>query len=301
MLILVVILSLVIVCMGFYIYRLNRSIRKVTKSVNKNKDKYINIRTDSINNNLEELVESINGLYDNSQKVSSESKRIEEEIRKSIANMSHDLRTPLTSVMGYIQLLDDDTLTDEERQEYLNVIKRRTESLQSLVTSFFDLSRLNSDEYKFTYQKVDIKNVLCDTIATYYNDFISKGIEPVIEIDEEVKEIISDETAIKRVFSNLVGNMIKHGDGDFKIEMKQEKDKITTRFSNKAESVDEEKIEKLFDRFYTADSSRNDRNTGLGLSIAKTFVEKLGNEISGKYINGILLIEIIWKNKQGEK
>ncbi|MGL4453882.1 MAG: sensor histidine kinase [Sarcina sp.] len=295
MMILVIWLSLIIIFMCLYIYNLNKSIKKISKSIEENKREYINIRIDSSNHNLENLVAKVNDLYDESQNVRSESKRIEEEIRKSIANMSHDLRTPLTSVMGYIQLLEDSTLSEDEKEEYLNVIKRRTESLQSLVTSFFDLSRLNSDEYKFIYQKVDIKNVLCDTIATYYNDFISKGIEPVIEIDEEVKEIITDETAIKRVFSNLVGNMIKHGDADFKIEMKQENDKIITRFSNKAKSVEEEKIEKLFDRFYTMDSSRNDRNTGLGLSIAKTFVEKLGNEISGKYINGVFVIEIMWK------
>ncbi|MGL5575794.1 MAG: sensor histidine kinase [Sarcina sp.] len=295
MMILVIGLSLIIIFMWLYIYNLNKSIKKISKSIEENKREYINIRIDSSNHNLENLVSKVNDLYDESQNVRSESKRIEEEIRKSIANMSHDLRTPLTSVMGYIQLLEDSTLSEDEKEEYLNVIKRRTESLQSLVTSFFDLSRLNSDEYKFIYQKVDIKNVLCDTIATYYNDFISKGIEPVIEIDEEIKGIITDETAIKRVFSNLVGNMIKHGDADFKIEMKQENDKIITRFSNKAKSVEEEKIEKLFDRFYTMDSSRNDRNTGLGLSIAKTFVEKLGNEISGKYINGVFVIEIMWK------
>lgn len=295
MIILVIGLVLVIVFMGLYIYRLNRSMKKISKSIEENKKKYINIRTDSSNHNLEVIVEKVNDLYDESQKIRAESKRIEEEIRKSIANMSHDLRTPLTSIMGYIQLLDDDTLSDEERKEYLHVIKRRTESLQSLVTSFFDLSRLNSDEYKFNYQKVDIKNILCDTVATYYNDFISSGIEPDIQIDGSVKEIISDENAIKRVFSNLVGNMIKHGDGNFKIEMKQEDGKIITRFSNKANNIDEEKVEKLFDRFYTVDSSRNDRNTGLGLSIAKTFVEKLGNKISIKYVEEILIIEIVWK------
>lgn len=295
MIILVIGLVLVIVFMGLYIYRLNRSMKKISKSIEENKKKYINIRTDSSNHNLEVIVEKVNDLYDESQKIRAESKRIEEEIRKSIANMSHDLRTPLTSIMGYIQLLDDDTLSDEERKEYLDVIKRRTESLQSLVTSFFDLSRLNSDEYKFNYQKVDIKNILCDTVATYYNDFISSGIEPDIQIDGSVKEIISDENAIKRVFSNLVGNMIKHGDGNFKIEMKQEDGRIITRFSNKANNIDEEKVEKLFDRFYTVDSSRNDRNTGLGLSIAKTFVEKLGNKISIKYVEEILIIEIVWK------
>lgn len=295
MIILVIGLVLVIVFIGLYIYRLNRSMKKISKSIEENKKKYINIRTDSSNHNLEVIVEKVNDLYDESQKIRAESKRIEEEIRKSIANMSHDLRTPLTSIMGYIQLLDDDTLSDEERKEYLDVIKRRTESLQSLVTSFFDLSRLNSDEYKFNYQKVDIKNILCDTVATYYNDFISSGIEPDIQIDGSVKEIISDENAIKRVFSNLVGNMIKHGDGNFKIEMKQEDGRIITRFSNKANNIDEEKVEKLFDRFYTVDSSRNDRNTGLGLSIAKTFVEKLGNKISIKYVEEILIIEIVWK------
>ncbi|MGL4760025.1 MAG: histidine kinase dimerization/phospho-acceptor domain-containing protein [Sarcina sp.] len=295
--VLVIILGVIIIGLSIYISKLNKSIKEISKSIEENRGEYINIRTDSSNQNLELLVERVNDLYDESQSINAENKRIEEEIRRSIANMSHDLRTPLTSVMGYIQLLEDENLSGEERKEYTKVIKRRTENLQKLVTSFFDLSRLNSGEYKFNYKKVEIKDILCDTVATYYNDFVSTGIEPTIEIDENISEMISDEGAISRVFSNLIGNMIKHGDGDFKIELKEEEGYILSRFSNRAKYIDEDKVNKLFDRFYTADSSRNDRNTGLGLSIAKTFVEKLGNQINAKYIKKNLVIEIRWQKK----
>ena len=295
--VLVIILGVIIIGLSIYISKLNKSIKEISKSIEENRGEYINIRTDSSNQNLELLVERVNDLYDESQSINAENKRIEEEIRRSIANMSHDLRTPLTSVMGYIQLLEDENLSGEERKEYTKVIKRRTENLQKLVTSFFDLSRLNSGEYKFNYKKVEIKGILCDTVATYYNDFVSTGIEPTIKIDENISEIISDEGAISRVFSNLIGNMIKHGDGDFKIELKEEEGYILSRFSNRAKYIDEDKVNKLFDRFYTADSSRNDRNTGLGLSIAKTFVEKLGNQINAKYIKKNLVIEIRWQKK----
>ena len=290
-------LVIIIILLIIYILKLNSSIKSVSKSIEINKGTYINVKTDSSNKNLEVLVEKINDLYDHSQSINAENKRIEEEIRKSIANMSHDLRTPLTSVMGYIQLLEDENLSIKEKKEYIEVIKRRTQNLQKLVTSFFDLSRLNSDEYKFNLKVVDIKNILCDTIATYYSEFISNGIEPSIEIDDKISEIISDEAVINRVFSNLIGNMIKHGDGDFKIQLKEKDGYILSRFSNKAKFINEEKVIKLFDRFYTVDISRNDRNTGLGLSIAKTFVEKLGNEIKANYLNENLIIEIKWKVK----
>ena len=290
-------LIIIIILLIIYILKLNSSIKLVNKSIEINKGTYINVKTDSSNKNLEVLVEKINDLYDHSQSINAENKRIEEEIRKSIANMSHDLRTPLTSVMGYIQLLEDENLSIKEKKEYIEVIKRRTQNLQKLVTSFFDLSRLNSDEYKFNLKVVDIKNILCDTIATYYSEFISNGIEPSIEIDDKISEIISDEAVINRVFSNLIGNMIKHGDGDFKIQLKEKDGYILSRFSNKAKFINEEKVIKLFDRFYTVDISRNDRNTGLGLSIAKTFVEKLGNEIKANYLNENLIIEIKWKVK----
>ena len=114
-------------------------------------------------------------------------------------------------------------------------------------------------------------------------------------MEEDIKEIISDEGAIIRIFSNLIGNMIKHGENYIKISLKQENDIIVTEFTNKATGLTQENVDKLFERFYTVDNSRSDRNNGLGLYITKVLVEKLGYNITAKLDNENLKIKIVWK------
>lgn len=288
-------LMLVILILISYISSVKMELRNISKQMEVNKDDYINIRTATNDKDLEEVVTKINYLYDYNQKVKSDTKSKEEELRQSIANMSHDLRTPLTSIMGYMQLMRSNETTEEEKEEYFEVVEKRTKSLQNLISSFYNLSRLQNNEYKFNYKKLSLSTILCDNIALYYNDFVNNNIEPVIEVDENVNNIISDEGAVNRIFSNLIGNMIKHGQGEMKIILKNEGKYILSEFINFAPNLDDNVASKLFDRFYTADKSRSDRNTGLGLSITKAFVEELGNEIDAKLIKNNLCISIKWK------
>lgn len=276
-----------------YIIKIKLELRSIEKQMKSWRGEYINIRTGALGNDVERLVKEINCLYDANQEVEAKNKRIEDELKRSISNISHDLRTPLTSINGYVQLLKNGK-TEEEREECIEVIERRTKSLQSLVTEFYELSRLQSNDYIFNLKSINIKIILIDNVAIYYNEFINRGIEPVIEIDDEIEDIISDEVAVNRIFSNLIGNMIKHGQDNIKIILKEEKEYISTRFINKAESLSEEEVKKIFDRFYIKDKSRTNRNTGLGLSITKSFVERLGHKILAKKIGNNLEIEIKW-------
>lgn len=290
-------LLLVVIILIAYIINTKQELSAISKQMEKSKGEYINIHTKSLSNEIENLTQSINFLYDENQRVNAAKKSMEEEIRQSIANMSHDLRTPLTSIMGYIQLLKDEHMSKEERQEYLEIVERRTKNLEGLISSFYDLSRLDGNEYVFNLKSISVEKLLCDNIALYYNDFINKNIEPQIEIEENLQKIISDEGAVSRVFSNLIGNALKHGEGFIKIELKQEGNSMVTEFTNSAPTLDEEMAGKIFDRFFTADKSRNDKNTGLGLAITKGLVEKLGNEISAKLVDGNLVIKVKWKIK----
>ena len=209
--------------------------------------------------------------------------------------MSHDLRTPLTSIIGYLQMIKSEKSSEADKNEYMDIVEKRTKSLQQLISSFYDLSRMEGNEYNFNYKKVNLSSILCENIAVFYNDFRNNNIEPIIEIDENVKDIISDDGAINRIFSNLITNMIKHGESFVKITLKQENDMIITEFTNKATGLTAENVDKLFDRFYTVDNSRSDRNTGLGLYITKILVEKLDYNIIAQLDNEILKIKIIWK------
>ena len=285
-----VIIVLVAIIIGY-----KREFRRINKEITNNLNEYVNIKTKSVDKDVEILVQNINLIFDSKQKVVAEKEKNEEELRASISNMSHDLRTPLTSIMGYLQMIRSEKASETDKKEYMDIVEKRTRSLQQLISSFYDLSRIEGNEYNFNYKKVNLSNVLCENIALFYNDFINNSIEPVIEIEEGIKEIISDEGAITRIFSNLIGNMIKHGENFVKITLKQENDVIITEFINKATGLTQENVDKLFDRFYTVDNSRSDRNTGLGLYITKILVEKLGHNIKANLKEDNLVISITWK------
>ena len=287
--------SVIILILFFYIRRYKKEINYISNQIEKNKGEQINIYTKATSNSIEKLVTRINYLYDSSQKIQAENKRIEEELRKSIANISHDLRTPLTSIIGYVELLKDESISKEEKQKYIEIIDRRSKNLEELISSFYDLSRISSNEFNFHLEKINLKDILCDSIAVSYNDFINNNIEPIIKIDNNISDIISDEKAVKRIFANLIGNILKHGARNVIIALHEEKDYIVSSFINYAPLLNEEDAKRIFERFYTADKSRGDRNTGLGLAIVKEISERLGNKISSRLIDGNLNIEIKWK------
>lgn len=285
-----IIIFLITIIIGY-----KREFRRINKQITENVDEYANIKTKSVDKDIENLVESINLIFDSRQKIVAEKNKNEEKIRQSISNMSHDLRTPLTSIIGYLQMIKSEKSSEADKNEYMDIVEKRTKSLQQLISSFYDLSRMEGNEYNFNYKKVNLSSILCENIAVFYNDFRNNNIEPIIEIDENIKDIISDDGAINRIFSNLITNMIKHGENFVKITLRQENDVIITEFINKATRVTEENVDKLFDRFYTVDNSRSDKNTGLGLYITKILVEKLGYNIIAQLDNEILKIKIIWK------
>lgn len=289
------VLIFLIICLVFYIVRIKLEIKNISRQIREWRGENINIKTNYIDNEIEELVKDINGIYDENQKVRAENKRMDEELRRSISNMSHDLRTPLTSISGYIQLIKNDKSSEAEKRKYLDIVDKRARSLQRLITNFYDLSRLNSNDYIFNFKNINLKDILVENIATYYGSFISNHIEPSIEIQDNTSNIISDENAVNRVFSNLIGNMIKHGGKFISINLKEEENFIVTEFINSVDHSEEIQVHKIFDRFYIGDKSRTKNNTGLGLAITKTFVEKLGHNISAKLDNNKLCIEIIWK------
>lgn len=285
-----IIIVLIVIIIGY-----KREFRRIRKEINNNLNDYVNIKTKSVDRDLEALVAEVNLIFDSKQKVVAEKNKREEELRASIANMSHDLRTPLTSIMGYLQMVRLENVSENDKKEYMGIVEKRTKSLQQLISSFYDLSRIEGNEYNFDYKKINLSNILCENIALFYNDFINNNIEPIIEIDENIKEIISDESAIARIFSNLIGNMIKHGENFVKIGLNQKDDVIITEFINKATDLTQENVDKLFERFYTVDKSRSDRNTGLGLYITKVLVEKLGYNINANLRDNNLIISIAWK------
>lgn len=247
------------------------------------------------NRSLQNLAREINKNIDKKQHTEVKYKHMDIELRQAIANISHDLRTPLTSIIGYIQLIKSDDLSKHEKNEYIDIILNRSKSLKMLITGFFDLSRLEANEYAFELKSISISNILCELIASFYNDFINKEIEPLIEIDESVPEIIGDENAVRRIFSNLIQNSLKHGDKLISVSLKKDRNYIVTTFANNADNLNPDDIDHLFERFFTGDRTRTGKNTGLGLAITKALVEQMGHSITTNFKDNKLSIIIKWK------
>lgn len=242
----------------------------------------------SPNKDLEELLKEMNNYLEKTQMEKIKSTRREKEIRKEIENISHDLRTPLTSILGYLELIKDEDITKEEQYEYISIVERKSRDLKDLIQSFYDLSRLEANEYKVDIKTIDIHKELMEQLLIYYNDFDKKGIDVEIDIGEEEINIQGDLNIIGRILDNLIQNAIKYAKDTFKVCMKQSNDNIDIIFSNNVENLEEADGEKLFKRFYMKDKSRHNQSSGLGLTITKLLVEAMnGNiraEIKGDFI-----------------
>lgn len=210
----------------------------------------------------------------------------DQELKNAITNISHDLRTPLTAISGYLDLLERYEKS-EDISRYLTIIQERMEVLRSLSEELFRYSIISSPDYQLTSQSVDMKRVLEDSLAASYATLLEKGITPILHICEEKVIKNLNEKALLRIFSNLLSNAIKYSDGDLDITLTSEG---TIVVANTAKDLGEAEIGRLFDRFYTVETGR--KATGLGLSIVKTLVEHMKGDIQASYEGDRLMIRI---------
>lgn len=198
------------------------------------------------------------------------------ELKEAVTNISHDLRTPLTAICGYIDLLEAEEMT-ENTKRYLAQIKERTEALKALTEELFRYSVVSSVS-EMNYETVNVGKALEEALLSFYGAFGQKNITPQISLPEDAVVRTLDAAALSRVFENIIGNALKYSDGDFYVMM--EKTGVIT-FSNTSSALSSVDVGKLFDRFFTVDSAR--KTTGLGLSIAKLLTERMGGAISAEY------------------
>ncbi len=208
------------------------------------------------------------------------------ELKRSITNISHDIRTPLTAISGYIDLIKENE-NKEKQEEYIKIVERKTNDLINLTEQLFDFSKTVDIAPQIKKEKICINELLEESLASFYVVFKEKNIIPNIKIANNKIYKFIDKDTITRVFENILSNVIKYSNGDFKVKL-EENGKIV--FSNKATSLDATTVEKIFDRYYTVENAK--KSTGLGLSIAKQLVELNSGTIIGKYIKDELIIEI---------
>lgn len=211
------------------------------------------------------------------------------ELKEAVTNISHDLRTPLTAINGYLGLLEQEEKS-ENVQRYLSRIQNRTEVLIHLTEELFQYSIVTSSQ-SLNYESVDLVRALEESLVSFYAVMKEKNIEPQIELPEEPIWMQLDQGAVNRIFSNIISNAIKYSDGDLSVTLTADG---TAIFSNTARNLNAVTIGRLFDRFYTVEANRN--STGLGLSIAKILTEQMGGNIEAIYRNDQLQIKVQFGN-----
>ena len=209
------------------------------------------------------------------------------ELKEAVTNISHDLRTPLTAIKGYLDLLEQEEKS-QPVQRYLSQIQNRTEDLKNLTEELFRYSVVTSSQ-DLTRSPMDVVRVLEESLLSFYEVMQAKGIQPEIQLPEGPVWRELDAGAVNRIFSNIISNAIKYSDGDFTVSM--DADEVMV-FSNQAKGLTAVTAGRLFDRFYTVEASRN--STGLGLAIARHLTEAMGGQIDSDFQEDRLSIRLFF-------
>ncbi|MCP6680861.1 sensor histidine kinase [Bacillus nakamurai] len=234
---------------------------------------------------IKSLLIQINNLLDHNQKIKGNYNSIELSMRKMLSNISHDLKTPLTVILGYIEIINNDkSLTAERIMNLLKTVNLKTVEVLALINRFFELVKLESGDKKLNSSRIDICEVSRKIILDYYEILISKEFEVVIDIPEDPVFVSGDEDAIERVLNNLITNAIQYGsDGKMVgLKIRIADNDAFVEVSDKGKGINELHKDRVFERMYTLEDSRNInyQGSGLGLTITKRLVEQMGGSIS---------------------
>ncbi|EFM38600.1 histidine kinase A domain protein [Peptostreptococcaceae bacterium AS15] len=241
-----------------------------------------------------ELIDSINILIVEHHKQKKEYEETRQNFKSMVTTISHDFRTPLTSISGYVQiLLDDDDVSYENRQKYLKIIESRAISLSSLIEDFYTVSSIDSLDYPYILTTISLSEILREQIATYYVEIEKRYSTIEVDIIESPCYIISDRTSLQRIFSNLIKNALSYGIDKIKISLKEEENGYKIEFANSLyENADKNIANKIFERNYSVNWASSSKSTGLGLSIAKSMTEKMGGSIGAEVLDDMLVFTI---------
>lgn len=246
---------------------------------------------------LAELCSSINNMsLELREKIDNE-KKIEQNKNELITNVSHDLRTPLTSILGYVDLLKQNGFEDKEKfVEYISIIDERSKSLNTLINELFEYTKLNSHDIKLNYSTVEIGSLVEQLSGEYSLIFKKEGLELISEIPEEDIFVDIDIQMIVRALENLLINAKKYSvrNSQVLVKLLQESNDIVISVENKVENISQDDLDNLFERFYKVDKARKTGDsTGLGLSIVKRVVELHKGIVKAELINGVIKFKII--------
>lgn len=283
-----IIASIVILGLMIKIYLMKKEINNIGKSLSVilKSDTNNLITVNSNERELKNLAHILNNSLKELRKLELEYKQGNQELKSSITNISHDLRTPLAAIRGYLDLTENGQ-NIEEQTKYLRIIDEKVTDLTELTEQLFDFSKSLDIQNEVKREEICVNDILENSILSFYGMFKKYNISPQIDICEEKIIRVLNENMLKRIFENIISNAIKYSEKDFYVRL-EKSGRIT--FSNKTTLLDSASLDKIFNRYYTVKSAK--KANGIGLSIAKQLVELNEGIIKAKYNNGYLVIEL---------
>lgn len=231
--------------------------------------------------------------YKNKENILKEKDR---RLKAALAGISHDIRTPLTSLRGFFELLENETDTNKKKK-YNQIIDKKLIELTELLEELFTYTKLQNEEYVLELEECDFTKIVLGTLFSFYSSFKEKNIETKVDIEEETAVVLCNAIAVKRILSNIIKNAIIHGNGSISIKYKVKNSSVEFECKNSTINPLGINVSQVFDRFYKADEARNRGSTGLGLPVAKELSGRMGGNISAAIEDGMFVIRFVMCKK----
>jgi signal transduction histidine kinase len=295
-LIIILLISLLLVMVGISLV-LHWDIKKMTKQLEEIIENFGTnevVRTNTHNKNLARFAAKINQLIHLFKQDQQHNHTREMNLKREITNISHDLRTPLTSIKGFSELLSNPSLTEAEKDEYLAVVQKKIDNLTNVVDLFYELSQLDSLDKKMVMEKNFLDQIVVEAMLTFYGEFEKKQLQ--VQIDEHaVSPILADKKATDRIVANIIQNALAYSKSTVTIDLIEDNEYIRLRVTNDVETFNVAELQRIFDRTFRMDSSRTGEQLGLGLHIVQQLIEKQGGNAVADVTGDEFILEVSFK------
>lgn len=271
-------MTCVLLLLLFIYMHLRKDIRSCKEQIRyiQKEDTTMKIARSTSSKDLKEIVSLFEKQREYTQKILKEYHQKDQRMKEMISNISHDIRTPLTSISGYIEMLQN--ANEGEKKTYLHIITERLKDMEGMLDSFFTYTKLQAYETDMELKPQPIYPILCEVVLSYYEQLHEKGLDPVIKCEQEDGKGWIHMESLQRIFQNLIMNAYRYGKAPFRITLTQEKEQLHCMFSNRVDGRLEEP-ERIFERFYQVDKTRTQQGNGLGLAIVKELCDHMHIEI----------------------
>ena len=292
MLILICILTLLLILLVIAFWKYQRQVKDICRQLQfqEKHDSNMLISREIDFGGIGELTDTLNDFLEKRKQEQRRWLEKEKMISDTYTNLSHDIRTPLTSLDGYFQLLEEGN--EEERKRYLQIIQERIGSLKDMLEELFTFTKIKNDSYQLALYPCCMNRILKDTIFSYYENWRESGIKPELDITTELLYISGNEQAIRRIIQNLIKNALDHGQKRLAISLERQEQKVRLQIRNQVSHPETIDVSQVFERFYKADTARSKNSTGLGLSIAKEFVLRMQGQIRAFLVGEEFRVEV---------